>query len=42
VLGEVAGVAAGTITAGTTIGEVTAKKLDEKGLAIGVKVDRIG
>jgi hypothetical protein len=42
VLGEVAGVAAGTITAGTTVGEVTAKKVDEKGSAIGVKVDRIG
>jgi hypothetical protein len=42
VLGEVAGVAAGTITAGTTIGEITAKKVDEKGSAVGVKVDRIG
>jgi hypothetical protein len=42
VLGEVVGVAAGTIAAGTTVGEVTAKTVHEKGSAVGVKVDRIG
>ena len=33
-----AGVAAGTITGGMVVGEVTAKKVDEKGSSIGVCV----
>jgi hypothetical protein len=42
VLGYVAGVAAGTITAGTVTGEVTAKTVHEKGSAFGVRTDQIG
>jgi hypothetical protein len=42
VLGYVAGVVAGSITSGTVDGEVQAKKVDEKGRAIGVQVDQIG
>lgn len=42
VLGYVAGVVAGSITSGTVEGEVQAKKVDEKGKAIGVQVDEIG
>ena len=42
VLGYVAGVVAGTISSGTVEGEVQARKVDEKGTAIGVQVDHIG
>jgi len=42
VLGYVAGVAAGTITSGTVEGKAEAKKVDERGSAIGVQIDRIG
>jgi len=42
VRGKVAGVAAGTITGGTTEGKVTVKKVGKKGSAVGVKARRIG